>query len=153
VDYNVNSVDPDGNHTYNCSKCQENYYLDITGNNNLGECIEGTILNCKEYIFDKNECFKCQFGFYLSNPITCESSNLKNISSNCLETDSTQPDTCLKCKDNFILLERVEECELADKFKTNLNIETNQCLGWSDPTTCSDCAPMFYGTTCQHETG
>jgi hypothetical protein len=152
IEYNVTTVNVDGNHNYVCSRCIAKHYLDSLGNGGLGECKQGTILNCTEYIFNKNECVTCDFGFYLSDPITCTASNLKNISPNCLETDSTQPDTCLKCNTNFILLERVQECELADKFKDILSDEDSKCTKWTDATTCVDCYPMFYGTTCENET-
>ena len=153
IEYQVTTVNADGNHDYTCAKCLQKYYIDSTGNGGLGECKEGTVPNCLEYVFNKNECVTCEFGFYITSPTTCEASDLKNISPNCFVTDSSQKDTCLTCKNNFVLLTRVEECELADKFKNILSTEESKCIQWNDAVSCSDCEPMFYGTTCEHETG
>lgn len=153
LNYQVTTVNADGNHDYTCVKCLDKYYVDPIGNSGLGECQMGTVENCEEYIVDKDECTKCEFGFYLTSTITCEASDLKNISPNCAVTDSTQIDTCQTCKKNFVLLERNQECELADKFKDILSVEESKCISWADATTCTDCEPMFYGTTCQNETG
>jgi hypothetical protein len=153
IEYQVTTVNSDGNHDYSCSRCDEKHYIDTAGNGGLGECKEGTVLNCLDYAFDKDECIKCEFGFYITSSTTCEASDLRNISPNCLETDTTQPDTCLKCKANYVLLERIEECALADKFKNAVNKQETKCIGWNSSTTCSDCFPMFYGPTCENETG
>ena len=152
-EYQVTSVNTNGKHNYMCVKCIEKHYLEPTKNNGLGECKIGTISNCREYIPNENKCVKCEFGFYITSPTTCEGSNLENISPYCLETDSTQPDTCSKCKEQYILLERVEKCELANKYKNAVTDEKSKCIGWSDENTCTDCKPMFYGKTCEKETG
>ena len=153
LDYQVTTVNADGNHDYTCTKCLDKYYVDPSGNSGLGECKMGNISNCMEYVVDRDECIKCDFGYYLTSPTTCEASNLKNISPNCEQTDSSQIDTCQICKKNYVLIEREEECELADKFKNILSTEESKCISWVNATTCSDCEPMFYGTTCEHETG
>lgn len=153
LDYQVTSVNADGNHDYTCVKCLDKHYVNASGNGGLGECLQGTIENCQEYAVDKDECVKCGYGFFLSGSNTCDPSDPKNLSPNCLETDSTQPDTCLQCKPNFVLIQRRQECELADRFKDILNSEESKCIQWADDTRCTDCEPMFYGTTCQNETG
>lgn len=153
TEYRVTAANADGNHDYLCTKCLAKHYIDSAGNSGLGECRVGTVPNCREYVIDKDECVRCEFGFYQTGPTTCEASSLKNISPNCSETDSTRPDTCLACKSNYVLLEREEECELADQFKDILSNEQSRCIQWADATSCTDCEPMFYGTTCQHETG
>lgn len=153
VEYQVTAANADGNHDYVCKKCLEKFYLDSAGNAGLGECKLGTVAHCREFAIDKDECAKCDFGYYNTAPTTCEASDLKNISPNCLETDSTKPDSCLQCKPNYVLLQREEECELADKFKNILSEEQSRCIRWANATSCTDCEPMFYGTTCQHKTG
>ena len=85
--------------------------------------------------------------------MTCVQSNLDNLSRDCLETDSTKADTCMTCKKNFHLIERVEECELADKFKGTLTEVQSKCVSWVDGLQCSDCDPMYYGKTCEIQTG
>jgi hypothetical protein len=153
LDYQVTSANADGNHDYICVKCLDNYYVDAAGNGGLGECMLGTVNECQEYVIDRNECAKCNFGFFLVDPTTCSQSNLENISPNCLTTDSSKADTCMTCKKNFVLIERTEECELASRFKDILNSDESKCVQWVDDTTCTDCEPMFYGQTCQNETG
>ena len=152
LEYIVTSVDPSGNHQYKCDKCISKYYLDITGNNGVGLCLQGTINNCDTYTKDANQCVECEFQYYLNSPTECLQSNPNNISPNCTRTDSTKPDSCLECASNYKLIHRATECQLAGPYQSLTNTEESRCTEWANPTQCISCEPMFYGQQCENET-
>ena len=147
------TTNADGDKIYKCTKCVMKHYLDVTANNNLGECLKGNVENCEIYHQIKDECVECSFGYYKTDSVTCTASTPTNISNFCSKTDSNKPDTCLECKQNFVLINRESSCEFSDKYKEIGSPTESNCTKWLDNVRCVDCRPMFYGTTCEFETG
>lgn len=151
--YSLFGVDDEGNNQYKCDGCLSHYYLDSLFQGGIGQCNKGTISNCLNYKLDKNECLECEFMYYLQSSTECVQSTFDNISSNCVQTDSSKPNTCLKCEQNYILINRITECQLAQPFENFTNVKENKCTEWQNPTECISCEPMFYGKQCENETG
>jgi hypothetical protein len=153
LSYIVLVVDPQGDHQYKCSKCGDTYYLNVSLNGGKGECIKGSIQNCRKYLTEKDECSECDFSYYLSSPTECLQSNLDHLPDNCSKTDSSKPDTCTQCKTNHILINRSTQCQLAKPFINFTNTTESHCTTWETSTKCLSCEPMYYGTQCQNQVG
>lgn len=151
--YSVSVIDLVGDHEYQCDNCVNGYYLNSSMNAGKGQCIKGSIPKCIKYVNDKNECEQCQFMYYLDSPTECIKSNPTKISPNCISTDSSQPDTCLKCDKGYTMIKRSTQCQLIDSLRSPTAKQQNQCTGWISPSECSSCKPMFFGKLCQNEIG